>query len=377
MKSAALPILSILVLSPALLAQTKTVVIPQGLTKVEGNAFEMRPFSYNRVRVAQHIGASMLKGAIAKGNTITALAWRRDGTTFPGLTMVRPPRTGTSDPTWTIRMGNTTGNTSNPLPFHARPPSGRGRGPIVRTAFTAKKVKFPNLTHTKGVLPGFVLKFPLDVPFVHNGTSLVIDHQVYESRNQTFAYFVDAHRGKVDQGSSKSYGSSCPVDVNRAYALSTNPGGGAIELYEFDGPPKSAALCVIGISKTSFGAVQLPWDLSFLGLKGCSLLSSMEIAYPVPTNDSGRADLKLPLPPTAQHANVTFWNQWINLDKRVNPAFPLTLSNGVEVRSGSTIGNTGGINGALVYGIGQNQVVNGLYGFVDPGIVLVTQFTIK
>ncbi len=377
MKPAILPAVSLLVFCPALLAQTKTVTIPQSLAKVEGNAFEMRPFSYNRVRVAQHIGASMLKGAIAKGNTITALAYRRDGSTFVGLTMVRPPRRGTTDPTWTIRMGNMTTSASKPLPFHTRPSGGRGRGPIVRTAFTAKRVKFPNLTHTKGVLPAFTLKFPLDIPFVHNGTNLVIDHSVYESRNQIFGYFIDAHRGKVDQGSSKTYGSSCPPGLNRAYALSSNPGGGAIELYEFDGPKQSAALCVIGVSKTSWGAVKLPWDLSSLGLKGCSLQASMDIFYPVPTNESGRANLTIPLPPTARHANVTFWNQWINLDKRISPAFPLTLSNGVEVRSGATIGNIGNVDAALVYGIGLNNLVNGLYGFVDPGMALVTQFTLK
>ena len=377
MKPTALAPLALLAIGPALLAQSSTVVIPQSLAKTEGNAFEARPFAYDRVRLAQHIGASELKGAIAKGNSITAIAYRRDGTTFPGFTMVRTPSSTTSDPIWTIRLGNTTLSTQNPLPYHARPASGRGNGPIVTTAFLAKKVIFPSLPHTKGLLPGFDLKFPLDIPFLHDGTGLVVDHYVYESRNQTFTYLVDAHRSPVDLGSSKTHGVSCPVDQNRAYALSANPGGGAIELYEFDGPPQSAALCVIGVSKSNWGAVLLPWDLSFLGLKGCSLYSSMEIAYPVATNASGRANLSLPLPPLATHANVTFQNQWINLDNRVNPAFPLTLSNAVEVRSGATIGTVGALDSAFVYGINQGAVVNGLYGFVDPGIALVTQFTIQ
>ena len=227
MKSAALPLISLLAMGPVLLAQTSTVTIPQSLANVEGNAFEARPFSYNRVRLAQHIGASELLGAISKGNSITAIAYRRDGTTFPGLTMVRTPASSSTNPTWTIRMGNTTRGTKYPLPWHARPASGRGSGPIVSTTFIAKKVIFPSLSHTKGVLPGFDLKFPLDIPFIHNGTNLVVDHYVYETRNQTFAYFVDAHRSTVDHGSSKTYGSSCPTGVNRAYALSANPGGGS------------------------------------------------------------------------------------------------------------------------------------------------------
>ncbi|MEZ5987724.1 MAG: hypothetical protein R3F30_01080 [Planctomycetota bacterium] len=375
MRSATPTCLALALCLPSLAAQTtKTAVVPAALANKEGNAFDDRPFGYNRARVAQFIGASQLAGALPKGATISAVAYRRDGTVLEGATLTRV-LTNVADPIWTIRMGNFVGNARNPLPYHATPTGSRGNGPGVTTVFNAKVVKFPDLAHTKGVLPSFVIKFPLDYPHLYDGTNLCIDHYVYESRGAGFAYYIDSERGSIDTGSSKEYGTACPVDANRAYALTTNPGNGTLDLWEFDAVPNTPAICMVGASATNLGPYPLPIKLDPLGLKGCELLCSMDIILPVTTNLSGSARFEVAMPADAPLGGITAFVQWVNVDTRISQALPLTFSNGVALKTGTSIGTIGAIDGALVWGVNQAGPVNGQYGFVDPGYALVTEFT--
>lgn len=75
-----------------------------------------------------------------------------------------------------------------------------------------------------------------------------------------------------------------------------------------DAPPGASAFLFIGFSDTQRGGVALPLDLSFLGLPGCSLLSSAELVIPAVAGNSGidlgYASIDVPRAP------VALFGQW-------------------------------------------------------------------
>jgi len=91
-------------------------------------------------------------------------------------------------------------------------------------------------------------------------------------------------------------------------------------------PPANSALVWLGRSRTTWGAVNLPFDLTFAGLPGCALRASPEFAFPV-FNLTGRATLSLWLPQDGALLGAAFYNQALVADRSAN-ALGATLSNG-------------------------------------------------
>ncbi len=347
------------------------VVIPSGYQNTEGNSAEFRPFAYDRVRLTQYFGINLLRNKIPFRKTITGLAYRRDGRAFTRSTFTRR-----SSPTWTIRMGNYFPSTRNPREVYLRP--GTGSFNTLTTVFNAKTVNFPKLGPVGFSLPPFNIRFPLDVPFpfLLTGGYLAIDHFAYETRNRTSTYLVDAVRSQVDVGTATAYGTSCPKNKNRAFGISSNPGSNApLELRLFGGVPGSLVIGTFGVSKTTWNGVPLPLDMSFVGLRGCSIYASEEILIPVKTNTNGGAAIVTKLPADTSLAGVKLYSQWISLDKRVNPSFPLSFSNGVAFRLGKSIGSTPPLDAFFTYA--ESNAARYRSGFVDYGVALVTEFTYK
>ncbi len=350
--------------------QTK-VVIPSGYQNTEGNSAELRPFAYDRIRLTQYIGINLLRNKIPFRKTITGIAYRRDGRAFTRSTFTRR-----TSPTWTIRMGNYFPSRSNPKEVYLRP--GTGSFNTMTTVFNAKTVNFPKLGPVGFNLPPFNIRFPLDAPFpfLLTGGYLAIDHFVYETRNRTSTYLVDAVRSQVDVGSATSYGTSCPVGKNRAFGVSSNPGSDfPLEFRLFGGVPNTLLIAAFGVSKTSWNGVPLPLGLDFLGLKGCKIYASEEILIPIKANTNGGAAIITKLPADKSLAGAKLYSQWISLDKRVNPSFPLSFSNGVAFRLGKSVGKQAGLDAFFTYG--ESNAARYRSGFVDEGITLVTEFTYK
>jgi hypothetical protein len=350
--------------------QTK-VVIPSGYQNTEGNSAELRPFAYDRIRLTQYFGINLLRNHIPFRKTITGLAYRRDGKAFTRSTFVRR-----TSPTWTIRMGNFFPSRSNPKEVYLRP--GNGSFNSMTTVFNAKKVVFPRLGPVGFSLPPFNIRFPLDAPFQYTltGGYLAIDHFVYETRNRTSTYLVDAVRSQVDVGTATAYGTSCPKGQNRAFGVSSNPGSNfPLELRLFGGVPGSLLIGTFGVSKTSWNGVPLPLDLSFIGLRGCNIYASEEILIPIKANTNGGAAIIAKLPPDRNLAGVNLFSQWISIDRRINPSFPLSFSNGVAFRLGKSVGSQPALDAFFTYGISNSARYRS--GFVDNGIALVTEFTYK
>lgn len=364
-------LLSLLSLGASLHAQS-TVVVPKGLDVREGNAVENRPFAFDRCRLSQLLGLAELNGLLPLGVSVQEIAYRRDGSVLPTRAMSR-----SSTPIWQIRAGNL-------LVTDVRDPSNNFLGPgdgmggagsnpdTLRIVFNAKSVAFPALAPTSSGLPAFQIRFKFDAPLLYVGGGLALDHYVYENSNRTHEYYVDAERSAVDSGSSLRYGTPCPADANRAHAIPSHPGGEPVQLLLLDGPQKpTIALGLIGTSNVQWEALPLPFDLTSIGLPGCALYCSQDVVLPLPTFSNGSAKILVPLAADPGLAGIRWYAQFIVIDDRVNPAFPVALSNGVEIRNGTSLGAGSGLQASFVFGTGN--LANGRTGLRDIGITLVTE----
>ena len=90
---------------------------------------------------------------------------------------------------------------------------------------------------------------------------------------------------------------------------------------------------VLGLSKTAWGQSNLPLDLTYLGMPGCSLFTSGELVFPV-VNSGGTASLTLAVPNSTQLVGCLFYNQALVLDPPAN-AFGAILSNAGEGKLGA------------------------------------------
>ncbi len=351
-------------------AQT-TVVVPSSLAKVEGNTLDQRPFGFDRVRFTQYIGLGLLKGVLSYGETITEIAYRRDGDAFPKATFKR-----LTSPIWTVRMGQFIPSTTRLRNQYLGP--GGGYFNTLTTVLSGKRIAFPALGPVTTKPTPFTIRLPLDAPFLYSllGGYFAIDHYSYELRNRVHYYYVDAQRSPVDYGRATAYGGPCPAGRNRAFAVAVNPGSNdPLELILFGAKAQTAAVVALGASNTSFGGLKLPYSLAPIGLQGCSLLASMENLIPVATNAIGSAEVafKVPADPTLRGAR--FYSQWFAVDPAVNPTLPLVFSNGVSVTLGKSLGSAPGLDAFALYGVGL--AANYKYGFLDEGVCLVTRFTKK
>lgn len=87
--------------------------------------------------------------------------------------------------------------------------------------------------------------------------------------------------------------------------------------------PSSAALLV-------FGAARVNVDLGSVGATGCTLLASLDVIVPVPTDARGSVSLKLPVPNDKALIGAKLRNQWAVLDPSAN-LFGFVFTRGQEM----------------------------------------------
>ena len=360
-------------LASVCIAQSTTVVIPAANARIEGNSLEAKPFASDRSRLTQLLNSNLVK--VPFGKRITEIAYRRDKTALPNATLGRR-----SSASWSIRLGNLNRGVGNGWNWNTTNPSGLYLSPGTGVNNTLTQVynavpSWPLLPPVTGATAPFTVRFKLQRPFVYSGPhGLAIDHFCYATTRGNFAYYLDAVRSAVDTGKATNYGKSCPADANRAYAVPTNPGGERLDLQLFEGPVGSAAVAILGGSRTNWGPFKLPLALDGAGLRGCSVYASLDVLFPMRTLSNGSARLQLVVPANRAFAGLQLWTQWMLIDRRVNPSLPLAFSNGNDITLGRTVGKVG-LGASFVYGLNLNQVVRGRWGLVDRGVLLVTQLT--
>jgi hypothetical protein len=113
------------------------------------------------------------------------------------------------------------------------------------------------------------------------------------------------------RGLGSSFGSGCP-DVNGATpALTTSVPAigqnfaGTIQ----NAAPSQSVFLVFGASNQTWASIGLPFDLGQLGLTGCSLLVSFDVAVAGLADASGNAAISVPVPAMSSLLGTTFFNQ--------------------------------------------------------------------
>jgi hypothetical protein len=109
--------------------------------------------------------------------------------------------------------------------------------------------------------------------------------------------------------------------------------GGTFGLELANLPPGRAAAMLLGASRTRWGSVTLPLDLTPYGMAGCSLHASPELFTPVP-NLGGTAAWTLGVPNLPALVGQRFYNQGFVLDPGAN-RLGVTSSNAGEATVGA------------------------------------------
>ncbi len=317
---------------PALLAAfsflpaQSSLVVPPWRASSEGNGAGIMPFGYSRVRLTQVVSRTLLRGLGSRAS-IKELDYRADGGI--GNTMTRKP-----SPSWTIRMANLASYPVAPTP---RFPSLSG----LTTVFKPKRVNWPSLPHPSRAPAPWSIRFPLDTPFTYTGKSLLVDHYAYDTATgRLYIYACDWEIPSAAGGGTVTpFGAGCPGGSNRATGYAPNPGGGELALFLHGAPPGKTALACLGTAARTWGGIPLPFALSSLGLPGCFLYTEIVTALPLKVTRSGLAELFLPVPGAPELLGGRLLGQFLVYpDPRVNPALPLTTSEGVDIRLGSNLG---------------------------------------
>ena len=133
-----------------------------------------------------------------------------------------------------------------------------------------------------------------------------------------------------------SYGNGCPGSAGTptlvAADLSLPWIGDTLTLRLTNLPATAPGTVLVGESNTVWGSVGLPFDLGFLGMPGCPLLTPPTLLVPV-TASNGIATLGLPIPNIQRFVGGRFYCQGLVLDLPAN-ALGVTVSNGGASRIG-------------------------------------------
>ena len=114
--------------------------------------------------------------------------------------------------------------------------------------------------------------------------------------------------------------------------LSQLPGQGAwignpLGLLLSNLPANQPAFMFLGFSKTSWGSLPLPLSLALLGMRGCSLYTSITTVFSV-ANIGGQGIWSLPIPMDIGLVGGTFYTQSLVFDLGANPAGATTTNAG-------------------------------------------------
>ncbi len=114
------------------------------------------------------------------------------------------------------------------------------------------------------------------------------------------------------------YGTGCPGAGNVTPVAGTSgglpipPNPAWAQTLDF-GAPSTAGVFVVGGSKTMYGTVPLPFELSVIGGNGCFLYNDALVMIPTSTSAAGVGLLPLPIPGVTLRRRQIF-SQWFLLD---------------------------------------------------------------
>ncbi len=260
-----------------------------------------------------------------------------------------------------ILMGNSAKNPSVMSTVFAQNVSG-----VLSTVVKRRKITLPALPGAGG----FSVKFPFDKPYQYNGVSNILyEIRIYgnDIGNKPFFYDLDLAFSKyvsyvanytspvaasgfrqTGQGlltyfeygkaTFTSFGKGCKGEKGFVPAIG-NVGlpriGSAFQVHVANIPGLRNVWLFTGKSKTSWGKLPLPFDLSPLGFSGCKLYTDVVfVTHSLSqggTGNNGYAFVTLSIPAFPGFAGTKIYFQWM-VEARSVPPWNIAFSNAAEAR---------------------------------------------
>ena len=184
----------------------------------------------------------------------------------------------------------------------------------------------------------WIRRLPAQRPPPRAGHALAFDSQ--RGRTVLFggsAYTDPWEYGPIDRGTYTPFGTGCPGSAG-APALALRAGlmpypSNAVTVDIALVPLNAAVIVSFGLSRTQWGPLALPLDLTNVGMPGCTLYASVEASLLLFAAGNGAA-LTFPIPNHQALVGLAFYNQAFVLDPAANAA-GFTASNAAEGQIGS------------------------------------------
>ena len=303
--------LCVATLCAATAAQSTSVVIPDGLASTEGSTFDWATARYLPARSQMIYDASVLTGL---GTTaITNVGVRANYTstsTYPAHDVVTSLKIG-----YSATQRAATASTSS---FNANDPGN------YTTVLNNVTVSYPAVSGTTPNPRGYV-SIPLTNPAPYvSGNTLVMLWDVASTSGNTevWLWYNDAQFYSTggSGGTYASTGTTCPPgSTSQGFAAR---GGSDLSWYFYSGSGNNVPTAgFIGTSKTTWGGIPLPFDLTPLGGAGCSIYTDGAAVLPGQTDATGtlgRIRYDVPIPADPSTNGVQLYTQSFVVDPTYN-----------------------------------------------------------
>ena len=318
--------------TPSLQAQTKYFVVPAAYAKTEAKSRNTYPFSYDEARTQMIYDGKKL--GFSRG-VITEVAFRRDGT-YGGIFKAKKLPLQV----WISRSPHTDKSAS--VCF------AQNRGPKPQLVFSGK-LSLPQAPAPATPPAPFKVVIPFSKPWIHLGGNICLEFaspgpKLY-GKWMTDTYY-NAEGGS---GTKQKFGLACVPASGRtprmnipSYRLLLGKTT-SLSLYAY----RNSAPCFafLGISKTSWGGVALPFDLTPFGAKGCKIYTDGAVVLTAtshPTYASGTAKFCFFVPNDPSYLGKKIYTQGFVVDPQAN-ALGLLSSEAWEITFGTTSANYEGV----------------------------------
>ncbi|MEZ5989120.1 MAG: hypothetical protein R3F30_08355 [Planctomycetota bacterium] len=185
----------------------------------------------------------------------------------------------------------------------------------------------------------FNIPFKLSSPFVYlaNKGDLLLEWEVPGTATKS-NYFFDAHVATTSVGGVDVFGTAGGFSVPSSYSVdcpspSTLVPGGSIVFQADAVPSNNGSLAFLGFSRTNYGPLTLPFDLTPLGAAGNWLNVSIDLTLPLPLSAAKNGytgSVKLPIPADNTLPGLHVFMQGVFADAKANK-FGLVFSQGVDM----------------------------------------------
>ena len=318
----------------SMVAAQNSKVIPAANATVAGTGASMHPFSTTAPRAQQ----------VWTGTSVTLGAAFIDGFSYRCNAPRRQALQGRSYPSVTLSFGSTSITPATMTTTFASNITS-----TMTTVFSGA-YNLPPQPATQTSPSAFDINFSWSQPFVFTpaGGNLLADFTVPGTSTQS-QYNVDAYVAGGGNGRSvTAFGSSGTFSRPEAARLSGGNSavtpGGSLDIICQPFTTSYTGNLMFGVSRTTWGSIPLPLDLSLLGATGNNLYVSMDLVLPYNTGRGGRGGTGTSsrfrtTVPAQTPIGLTFYAQAYYLDANANTA-GLVTTRGLSIVIASPSGGS-------------------------------------